>query len=287
MSIISDEISIYELIAKLITKLIKIKREEQEHLIGDRFISLFKSHGITPGQIPRFFPDQLRIDDCKNKKTITAKLTTELLENTAQLFGINTEWLENASDKLYYTESFYKDPDRFADFLENQIDTEPYHTSGQLLISNANGNVKSCVFILSTPICQIEDKLFYKHVLCDLGCVYDYWKCRADITACIAQASKKNILLKGFEITEKALSKIASGEHFISPTLEQPKTIKSAFDCEKLFLSPDVFLKGIDEGDFGKTSALSRWLHWADKGLMDTGWPSAQEEFAQRLAQYK
>lgn len=52
---------------------------------------------------------------------------------------------------------------------------------------------------------------------------------------------------------------------------------------------PSAFLDGVDEGVFGKASALERWLYYFDKGLMDTGYNSGnvRSEFEGLLAKYK
>jgi len=45
----------------------------------------------------------------------------------------------------------------------------------------------------------------------------------------------------------------------------------------------------VDEGNFGKASALERWLYYFDKGYLETGYHRnhARAEFAAELEKYK
>ncbi len=41
---------------------------------------------------------------------------------------------------------------------------------------------------------------------------------------------------------------------------------------DQWIFDPESFLEGVDEGVFGKTSALKRWLYYYDQGYMETGY---------------
>ena len=61
------------------------------------------------------------------------------------------------------------------------------------------------------------------------------------------------------------------------------------WDPESWTHDPKSFLERVDEGDFGKASALEQWLYYFDQGLMDTGYHTENvcSEFIKLLAKYK
>ncbi|MDV6345710.1 hypothetical protein [Nitrosomonas sp. Is37] len=79
------------------------------NLIPQRFILAFKDHGIVASQIPRLLP-QIQLSNLKSENTLLQVLNYEILEQTAQLFGIRRQWLEGVDNQIYEFHSCYKDP---------------------------------------------------------------------------------------------------------------------------------------------------------------------------------
>src|SRR3569833_3260904 len=75
-------------------------------VVAHRFIKAFRDHNIKAAQIPRLVP-QLKLDDLKSEESLLVALTPDLLDHTAQLFGIRIEWLEGVDDEIYEYRNCY------------------------------------------------------------------------------------------------------------------------------------------------------------------------------------
>jgi hypothetical protein len=81
-----------------------------------RFFQVFLDHGVEASQIPRLLP-QLKLDDLQSPEKLLAALTSELLDQTAQLFGVRLQWLEGVDEKIYEYRYCYKHPERLLEHL--------------------------------------------------------------------------------------------------------------------------------------------------------------------------
>lgn len=79
-------------------------------IVPQRFLRVFLDHGVEASQIPRLFP-QIKLDDLKFSEKLLAALTPELLDQTAQFFGIRCQWLEGVDDEIYEYRHCYKHPE--------------------------------------------------------------------------------------------------------------------------------------------------------------------------------
>lgn len=79
---------------------------------------LFEAHGIHRNQIPRFFGNGLMLADIESNEKLLPKLSPELLQLAADLFAIRIEWLEGVDEQIYKIHDFYKQPQAYADFLQ-------------------------------------------------------------------------------------------------------------------------------------------------------------------------
>lgn len=129
------------------------------------------------------------------------------------------------------------------------------------------------------------------------GWVNKYWKSRADLTACVAITLKQHGFIHAF-LTSARVDQFSEGKGFVSDLYSQPYAYKrdwifrkryERWDPEYWTSDPKAFLERVDEGDFGKRSAIERWLKHYDKGLMDTGYQNenVRTEFLSLLANYK
>lgn len=93
-------------------------------VVAQRFLQVFLEHGVAVAQIPRLIPS-LGFDSLKSPDTLLAALRPEILESTAQLFGVRLEWLEGVDERLYEFNSCYKQPSVLLDDLaKNQATSE-------------------------------------------------------------------------------------------------------------------------------------------------------------------
>lgn len=82
------------------------------NLMVERFLFVFEAHDIDVSQIPRLVP-QLRYEDLESPKQLLAALTPAVIDATAQLFGVRSQWLEGLDDLVYYPFWTRKNPKAF------------------------------------------------------------------------------------------------------------------------------------------------------------------------------
>lgn len=81
-------------------------------VVAQRFLQAFFDHGVEAAQIPRLLP-LVKLDDLKSEEALLAVLTPDVLDQTAQLFGIRSQWLEGVDDEIYECRDCYKQPELF------------------------------------------------------------------------------------------------------------------------------------------------------------------------------
>jgi hypothetical protein len=79
------------------------------NIVAQRFLQAFMDHGVEASQIPRLLP-QVNIGDLQSPEKLLAVISPEILDQTALLFGIRSQWLEGVDDKIYEHLACYKRP---------------------------------------------------------------------------------------------------------------------------------------------------------------------------------
>ena len=246
---------------------------------AQRFIRLFEGHGVARAQIPRFFGHNLTIHQVEDETELLKVLTCDLLESAAALFGVQLEWLEGASDELYELNHFYKRPRLFGDWLDSLLlSTDGSGVDGFLLTTQCKADEYDALILMRQRIGELSGEPIYRYHFCEQW-VYGYWKCRADIAACVAQAWKRNCYLSGRHLKPNVFSKIISLKHIPDSELEQTAITNERFYAEDLTTNPESYVKGLYEGQFGINNAVVLWLEYHQQGLMNSGFGCYMKEF--------
>lgn len=257
--------------------------------VASRFVLLFEQHGVHKNQIPRFFGRGLTLHDVDNEKDLLQKLTQEVLQEAAELFAVRLEWLECADDQIYEVHHFYKKPKEYGCFLEKLLNnTDKDRIYALFAISLGSPWEENVVLILEEEIGSLGEEVITRYHLC-AGWVHQYWKCRAELAACIALTLKHPIYLKSHRTTA-SLSNFCEGNEFVLQLYQKPVYAEnggslSHWPPDHWLFYPEAFINGITEGDFGKKNALVKWLDYDKIGLMEAGYAcgSAREEFKAAL----
>ena len=85
-------------------------------IVAQRFRQVFLDHGVESPQIPRLLPE-IKLENLQSQEKLLAALTPEILDKTAQLFGIRSQWLEGVDDEIYEYLSCYKQPEQLLEQL--------------------------------------------------------------------------------------------------------------------------------------------------------------------------
>ncbi|BCV39102.1 hypothetical protein [Shewanella algae] len=246
---------------------------------AERFIKLFEAHGVAKAQIPRFFGHELSLYQVENEQELLKALSHSILRDAADLFGVKVEWLEGASDELYELNHFYKQPHEFGTWLDQCLpNTVNQNVDGWLLTTHVNSDRYDALILMKECIGELSKQPIYRYHFCELW-IYSYWKCRADLAACIAQGWKRNCYIYGRELSPSVFEKIASLTTVPNSELENTSIRGKHFHPENLTTEPEEFVKGLSEGQFGKTAALDRWLYWHERELMDSGFGDCGSRF--------
>jgi len=262
--------------------------------VPGRFVDLFEIHGIHRNQIPRFFENGVTLADIETNTKLLSKLTPELLQAAADLFAIRVEWLEGVDEQIYPIHHFYKHPEWYAEFLHQLVSAGENRIIVKLVCSTTLSYEQDAALVLEETFDYLGNEPIVRYHLCG-DWVNKYWKSRADLAACIAITLKQVGFIKGFK-TPARIDQFSEGYGFVSELYSLPYAFKRDWLFRKRFEvwnpeswteDPIAFLDGVDEGDFGKASALKRWLYYFDKGVMDTGYntESIQSEFETLLAE--
>ena len=246
---------------------------------AQRFIRLFEAHGISRAQIPRFFGHNLTINQVEDEIELSKILDSNLLEAVATLFGIRLEWLEGGTDKLYDINHFYKQPQKFGEWLDSLTsDTDKIKIDGWLLTTKFKTEQYDALILMREKIGELADTNIYRYYFCEQW-IYGYWKCRADITACVAQGWKRNQYITGRMLTQKVFNKIISLKFVPDSELEGTTIANQRFQAEDLTINPNFFVQGLSEGQFGIENAVALWLEYQQLGLMDSGFGNKRSVF--------
>jgi hypothetical protein len=264
--------------------------------VASRFIRLFEKHGVHRNQIPRFFGHSLSLVDVNKTEILLAKLTPEILRTACELFAVRLEWLEGVDKQIYDTHDFYKCPEAYAKFLAELVNGRDHQIYAKLMLSTDTFSQEDVLLILNEPIGENGNE---QVVRCHLFSNWStkYWKSRADLTACIAMTVNQPVMMKGNK-TSANIEKFCAGEEFIADMDNLPyayerdwlfrKRFKPWYPDDWLF-KPLDYLDGVDEGLFGKISALECWLYHFDKGNLKTRLPIECDRpaFAALLKEYQ
>jgi hypothetical protein len=246
---------------------------------AQRFIRLFEAHGVSRAQIPRFFGHDLTIHQVEDDSELLKVLDTNILESAAALFGIRLDWLEGGSEELYELKHFYKQPQKFGEWLDSLTDeADKIKVDGWLLTTVFKTDQYDALILMREKVGELADENIYRYYFCEQW-IYGYWKCRADIAACVAQGWKRNQYITGRMLTQKVFNKIISLKFVPDSELEGTAIANQRFQAEDLTLNPKFFVKGLSEGQFGIENAVALWLEYQQLGLMDSGFGNKRSVF--------
>ena len=247
-------------------------RETSRQSVARRFVRLFAAHGIHRNQIPRVMGLNATFADVQTDESLLKILTDELLEKAARLFAVRREWLEGASEQIYPTHDFYKQSDRFPEFLDSLLANSCSGAMrGVLLVAESHWFEPNALLVLEEEIGSLGDKPLCRYHLCN-NWNFDYGTSRAHLTACVAVAWQRKVYIMGREIPISDIRLYCEGHSFLDhrddsalPLLGWP------WHPEDMALKAASFVKDL-QGDEG-AQGLKHWLQLQSLGLMETAFP--------------
>jgi len=163
----------------------KLAQPDESILVAERYLKLFREHGILVSEIPRFVP-QLSLEKLQSAETLLPALTGELLDQAAGLFLARRDWLDGRTEDIYETHLSYKAP---KEFFDQVADLESPHFDSVVAFCNVealNGRderEQRLALVLREPITRLGDTEVYRYRVFGDQWNWGYWKCRIQLKA--------------------------------------------------------------------------------------------------------
>lgn len=272
---------------------------EGEESTAARFIALFNSHGVKPSQIPQFFGEGLTAHICNDEQKLMEALTPPMLIKAAQMFAINQDWLEAASDEVYEFKSFYKDPHGFATYLDELVSTAVKESLFCYVVMPHIDEF--CIEKKDGFIVLVEtfSKMNHREIQRYHFIRYDnahYWKSRAYLAANCAAVFKRKIPVIGNYMKYRLIEDILSAKKLINYCYEEgyqgiELNTYGSFIIDEMIEKPKSYLEGVDpeREQFGHLAALDLWLQLDEhmNGFSDVSHTQSKELFKAELKKYQ
>lgn len=268
-------ISLLKSVKNIFSWILKQKTKKSLPAVSDRFIHLFERHGVHRNQIPEYLGHGITLQAVSCSDELHKVLTPEHLQHAANLFGVRQDWLECVSEIIYDVPDFYKRPEKFEDFViklkktPNELWCYVVRTQESLVKDDDS----DAAFLFVETIGSIRGREIVRyHPVGHLR--IGYWKSRADFAANCAVLIKHSVLQVGKHAHRDWLVKINNGTEIPVYDFENRSSalsLSSVWYIDEFFERPELFLQGVDpeHNNFGKRSAVARWLHWSEQGFFD------------------
>ncbi len=160
-------------------------------VVAERFLQVFREHGIEAAQIPRLLP-QVRLEDLQSPERLLAILTPDLLDQVAKLFGIRIQWLEGQDDRIYEYLATYKEPQILLDHLRslwqqpswaNAIGCPLRILSTTKRLDYRDDQRHKLAPVLIEPIATLDDETIYRYHVYQDGFSWDHLPARIELKA--------------------------------------------------------------------------------------------------------
>lgn len=175
---------------KLLKNMAGKEQAHPVHRVAQRFLQIFRDHGVEAAQIPRLIPE-VTLDALKSEETLLAVLSPEILDKTAKVFGIRCQWLENVDDNIYEGLWCYKQPSQFFEHLAMLQGRPNYDYSlcpVRVLTTTKNLDCndpreQSLLLVLVENIVELGDRWIYRYHVFHDGWDWGYSPSRIQLKA--------------------------------------------------------------------------------------------------------
>lgn len=213
---------------------------------AERFLRVFDAHGIHRNQIPRYVGDRLSLVDVQDDRSLLKVIDQKMIDDAAELFAVNPEWLECASSNVYIPHDFYKQPRKFLAFIDGLL-SKGSDLSGFVYTSaSENTEHRSDTFILLEETFSIGEKqAITRYHICN-NWYFNYGKSRAYLIACVAAAWRKDVYLLGRKVPHEFIAKYEEGQSLLGEDIRDHAPGRHWYP-EDMAIDADKFLADLPE----------------------------------------
>jgi hypothetical protein len=156
-------------------------------IVAKRFIQLFEWHGLQITQIQRLFPD-ITLDKLESPECLIACLTSQRLDEAAELFGVRRSWLDGVDDQIYEYRCCYRAPGQLFQLLKRIGETDDFEVPVRAVCVNRKLNFLSAdyqplVLVLVQPVRLVDDIEIERYYVYTELLDWSHARCRIQIKA--------------------------------------------------------------------------------------------------------
>lgn len=240
-------------------------------VVAERFLQVFREHGIEAAQIPRLLP-QVRLEDLQSPERLLAILTPDLLDQVAKLFGIRVQWLEGQDDRIYEYLAAYKEPQTLLDHLRRLWQQPPWANEVgcplRILATTErldyhDDHRYELAPVLVEPIATLGDETIYRYHVYQDGFSWDHPPARIELKA-IALATYKALHkpIPIYPISQRVMDELLEGRRIPRSLLGSCLSTDPSLE--------DYVLKSEESAVAKETDELPAVLEYMAAGGLDT-----------------
>lgn len=222
----------------------------QPNIVCQRFLDVFKLHGVATSQIPRLLP-KLKLADLQSAEKLIDVLDPELIDQVAKIFGVRVKWIEGVDDQIYDYLASYKEPKVILDQINTVLANgtskwdQPIRilTTRKKLDRNSDAPQDLAPVVVEKIVDLGEEPVFRYHVYRD-GFPWDHPPARIELKAAARIIYKRlGITVPLYEISKKEMDALLEGRtipeflrdacHVSTPSLEDYALAKTESSSAK------------------------------------------------------
>ena len=240
------------------------KNAGQPNIVCQRFLEVFRLHGVATSQIPRLLP-WLKLADLQSDDSLLAVLEPRRIDQIAKIFGIRVQWLEGVDDEVYDDLTSNKEPRVILEHINTVLanGTSKWDQPIRILTNRKRLNRNSNNFQVLAPvvvekIAELgEESIFRYHVYRD-GFPWGHPSARTELKALARTIFHRlGITVPLYEISSAEMENIVNGRtipgflrrvcHLSTPSLEDYALAKSESGVAKEVEELDEVLRHVNK----------------------------------------
>lgn len=221
------------------------------NIVAQRFLQVFHDHGVKAAQIPHLLP-QVKLNDLKSEDALLAILTPDLLDKTAHLFGVRSQWLEGVDDNIYEYLSCYKQPElffeKFASLHRGKNDFLSFPIRAIATTKKFDYTDPDCqplALVMVEQVALLDDKVINRYHVYRDGWDWSYSPARIQVKAMIRVITDSPVPI--FIVTPNEMEKLHDGELIPHRFVDGCKITSPSLEDYVQTSSESVVAKEVDE----------------------------------------
>lgn len=204
----------------------------------DKFLLVYKEHGISISQIPTFIDKKfdIQFSDLLSKEMLLKKINDELINWTCNKFGIERKWFDNDNKDVYRTINCYKEVYKFREIISNLIDEVglyDYKSEIEVIVLKNFNKLKAddtkgrtkISFVVRVKIGETSTNWVFKYIIIRANLYWDYCKSRRDAKKMIAICESFGLDISGYDVSENIITWLGYRDNFPHKVIENLRGI--------------------------------------------------------------